>query len=142
MGDLTENLSRREFECTCGCGLDTIDFELVDALQKCCEHFKKYGDEVSIYISGGNRCREHNEDVQIKANPNYIPYSSASKHMDCRASDFKMYFVTPLGQKKQISPVQIDTYLDSKYPNKFGIGLYSNRNHLDTRKKKARWDKS
>ena len=34
MGDLTENFSRREFACTCNCGADGIDMELVEALER------------------------------------------------------------------------------------------------------------
>ena len=126
-GDLTKNLSRHEFSCECGCGLICADFELVNVIQDVCNHFK-----CSVDISGPNRCREHNETVQKKHNPGYIPYSSTSKHMDGIAADCKF---------PSISPDDVADYLENKYPNKYGIGRYNNRIHIDIRSIKARWDR-
>ena len=33
MGDLTDNFSRSEFACKCGCGADAISLDLVERLQ-------------------------------------------------------------------------------------------------------------
>ena len=52
MGDLTSNLSRHEFACECGCGFDTVDFELVTVIQKACNHFEAiYQADLIIEIS-------------------------------------------------------------------------------------------
>jgi hypothetical protein len=35
---------------------------------------------------------------------------------------------------------KVADYLEEKYPDKYGIGRYIGRTHLDIRKTKARWD--
>lgn len=138
MGDLTKNLSRHEFACNCGCGLDTADYDLVVALQGLVDHFELIRSKnVTIEITGPNRCREHNETVQKKYSPGYVPYSSKSRHMIC-AVDFKLWIK---GTKEQIDPGKVADYLEIKYPNNFGIGRYHNRTHLDPRTVKSRWGK-
>lgn len=128
MGDLTENLSRHEFACECGCGLICADFELVNVIQGVCDHFG-----CSVDISGPNRCHEHNEVVQKKYNPNYVSYSSTSTHMDAIAADCKF---------SGVSPSDVADYLEEKYTNKYGVGRYHNRTHIDVRSNKARWGKN
>ena len=39
IGYLTNNLSRYEFACQCGCGFDTVDFELAIVIQDGCDYF-------------------------------------------------------------------------------------------------------
>lgn len=58
MGDLTENFSRKEFTCKCGCGLDCIDVGAVNRLQV----FRDILQE-PIYVNSGCRCPAHNEKV-------------------------------------------------------------------------------
>ena len=41
MGDLSENFSRHEFACKCGCGNDTVDAELIRVLQSVRARFGK-----------------------------------------------------------------------------------------------------
>ena len=48
MGDLSLNLSRHEFACQCGCGYDTVDFELVTVVQEGCEYF-----DTTVTINSG-----------------------------------------------------------------------------------------
>lgn len=142
MGNLTKNLSRHEIACRCGCGLDTIDFKTVSLIQEYADYLaEEYNTKVIVDIRGGNRCLEHNEFVQKKYNPNYIPYSSKSTHKDCNAVDVKFWIVVR-GEKVQIDPVEVNDYFDKKYPNSLGLGIYHNRNHIDRRDKKVRWDKS
>ena len=38
-----------------------------------------------------------------------------------------------------IEPKELYDYYDKKFFESHGVGLYSNRVHIDTRKKKARW---
>lgn len=139
MGDLTKNLSRHEFACECGCGMDTIDFWLPAHIQEAADFFSISDRiDVRIDISGPNRCVEHNESVQKKANSSYVAYSSKSTHMDCRAVDFKL-FNRATGE--QIDPDRIADYLDKKFAGKFGVGWYNGRTHFDTRTgNAARWD--
>lgn len=138
MGDLTANLSRSEFACKCGCGFDTIDYELVNILQDSADHFAaKYHTPIRIDITGPNRCVSHNEDVQERHVPDYKPFSSKSKHLDARAADYKLF-----GRQtgNQVLPELVADYLEEKYPGRLGIGRYSNRTHVDTRTGgPARW---
>ena len=124
MGDLTRNLSRWEFSCKCGCGFDTVDVELVPVLQDIVDHFSRVLDrDCVIIIDSGCRCVEHNETVQKEDNPNYVPYSSKSQHMFGRAADIVI---------KGVHSHIVYTYVDSKYPNKYGIGRYKRFTHIDT----------
>lgn len=142
MGDLTRNFSRHEFECECGCGFDTVDYGLITILQESVAYFeKKYNSKVSVTITGGNRCKEHNETVQKEVNNDYVPYSSKSTHIEAKAADHKHYrYVGEI--KTQIPPIEVYNYYDEKYPNSCGVGLYSNRVHVDSRNTKARWGKN
>ena len=125
MGDLSDNLSRYEMACNCGCGFDTVDFDLVHTLQDAVDHFAlKYGD-CKVIITGPNRCPTHN-----KANggaPN-------SQHLYGKAADHKLYV-----NGDQIDPREVYDYYDKTYPRSHGVGLYHNRVHVDVRKTKARW---
>lgn len=139
MGDLTKNLSRHEMACRCGCGFDTIDFMLVTVIQEYADMIaKQYNTTCIVDIRGGNRCKEHNETVQKKYVDNYVPYSSKSIHMDAKACDVKFFYMKGL-VKYQVDPKVVHSYFTKKFPNTFGLGLYHNRNHIDTRTDKARW---
>jgi zinc D-Ala-D-Ala carboxypeptidase len=58
MGDLSENFSRYEFACKCGCGADNISPALVDALQ-----VVRSASPFAISITSGVRCSKHNSNV-------------------------------------------------------------------------------
>ena len=132
MGDLSENFSRSEFACTCGCGFDTVDVELIEALEGCRRYFAEtLEQDVYIQITGPNRCREHNMEVGG---------ALLSQHVFARAVDHKVFIEE---NNDPISPEDVYEYYDHFYPNKFGLGLYSNRVHFDTRSgNAARWDKT
>ena len=117
MGNLSKHFNREEFACSCGCGKDTVDFELIVALEDVRGYF-----DAPIEITGGNRCKTRNTE---------IGGSERSQHIHCKASDFKV---------KGIHENRVADYLESKYPDKYGIGRYNGRTHLDIRKSKARWD--
>ena len=125
-GNLSNDFSRYEFACRCGCGFDTADSELVAVLQDIRDHFKG-----RVTINSGCRCVEHNEKAQKAANKNYIPYSSKSQHLIGRAADIIV---------EDTPPRALHFYLCEKYPDKYGIGKYDDFIHIDTRSKKAaRW---
>jgi len=127
MGDLTTNLSRIEFACSCGCGLDTIDFQLVNWIQDAADYLvNNTGRPIRIMITGGNRCKTHNA---------VIGGSEASQHIKCRAADHKFYYKD---NYKQVPPETIAELYEARHPE-CGIGRYSNRTHLDSRGHKARW---
>jgi uncharacterized protein YcbK (DUF882 family) len=106
---------RSEFDCLCGCGFDTVDAELLDVLEDAREF------NGPIYISSGCRCAEHNESEGG---------SEDSQHLIGRAADC---------HTNNVLPQELYKYLNEKYPNKYGIGLYNDFVHIDTRHRKARW---
>ena len=113
------NFSRKEFACKCGCGFDTIDYELLEVLKDIRIY---YG--VPVLINSGCRCVSHNHSVGG---------SPHSQHVLGRACDFVV---------KGIDADEVADYLESKYQGKFGIGRYNGRTHIDTRSNgPARWDK-
>lgn len=58
MGDLTENFSRSEFACPCGCDKADIKMELVRRLQ-----IVRSALDRPLSINSGVRCEEHNSAV-------------------------------------------------------------------------------
>lgn len=74
MGDLSNNFSRWEFACKCGCGYDDIDIRLVSILQGVRSAIKK-----SININSGCRCKAHNAATAGS--------SEISPHLDGMAAD-------------------------------------------------------
>lgn len=124
MGNISKNLSRHEFACQCGCGFDTVDFELAQVIQDSADHFaEELGvEKVSVAINSGCRCEAHNAAEGG---------SKGSKHKLGIAADYRIGGVTADA---------VADYLEKKYPNKYGIGRYNGRTHVDVRAGKARWD--
>lgn len=139
MGDLTANLSAAEFACRCNypdCHHKKVaHMPLVLAIQDAADHFKaKYkASAVSVQITGPNRCPRHNGETEGAA--------ANSPHVDCIAADHKIRVVVG-GLPVSVPPKELYTYYDTKYFDRYGVGLYANRVHLDTRGEKARWDKT
>lgn len=117
MGDLSKNFSRYEHACKCGCGFDTVDVELNQVLQDVRDHFN-----CTVTITGPNRCKAHNAKIPGAA--------ENSLHTVGKAADFKV---------SGVSAKEIYKFLDSKNPGRYGLGLYSNRVHLDVREEGCRW---
>lgn len=123
---------REEFECKCGCGFNAVDVELLSVLLNVKQHYSRLlGEEVHLLINSGCRCVEHNEVIQKKASQSYIAYTSKSAHIRGTAADFVV---------KGVHADEVADYLEKTYPDKYGIGRYKGRTHLDIRSTKARWD--
>lgn len=117
MSRVSKNFKRSEFKCKCGnCTFEAVDVELLEVL----EDLRAWADG-PITITSGNRCADHNSAVGG---------APGSKHVSGIAADIKV---------ADISTEEVYRYLDSKYPNKYGIGLYDNWVHIDVRSEKARW---
>ena len=117
MGDLTTNLSRGEFACKCGCGFDTVDYELILVVQRIRDYM-----ETPVTINSGCRCQKYNHK---------IGGSLVSKHLQGRAADCDF---------SGIAPTTIWNLLLLWFPDKFGFGLYTWGVHIDTRTNgPARW---
>lgn len=59
MGDITRNLSRREFRCRCGCGLADPHPVLVCSVQELTDRL----DAERVIVRSGSRCAAHNAAV-------------------------------------------------------------------------------
>ncbi|MCP3685794.1 MAG: serine/threonine protein kinase [bacterium] len=135
MGNLTEHFSRYEFECECGCGFNTVDWELLDTLEKAHTYFRKeYKTPIKIVITGPNRCQEHNAQTDGA--------SKNSFHIKGKAVDHKVYYRNRNGKWIQVNPNIVYDYYDTTYPDKFGVIKYVNRVHMDVRSRKYRNDKT
>lgn len=110
------NFKIKEFACKDGTDTVFIDSELVTVLQDLRTHFKK-----PITVNSGYRTDKYN---------NKIGGAKYSQHKYGNASDIKV---------KGITPIEVYNYLDGKYPNSYGIGLYKNFVHIDVRPNKSRW---
>lgn len=107
---------KSEFKCKC-CGVSIVDVELGDVLDDVREYFN-----APVTITSGYRCEKHNKAVGGAKN---------SQHMQGIASDIKV---------SGKAPSEVYKYLNDKYPDKYGIGLYGNWTHIDVREAKARWN--
>jgi uncharacterized protein YcbK (DUF882 family) len=120
---ISDHFKRSEFACRCGCGFDAVDFELLEVLEDCVANFEaKTGMRLEIIINSGNRCPARN--IAEKG-------AKRSKHKKGIAADFRI---------SSIDADQVADYLDDKYPNKYGLGRYDDRTHIDIRPYRARWD--
>jgi len=117
MGDISKDFSRVEHECECGCGFDTVDVELNYVLQV---HIRDYYNK-KVTLTGPNRCFARNLSIGGSKN---------SYHMEAKAGDITV---------ENVSPLALYTYLDKKFPDKYGIGLYDTFVHIDVRPHRARW---
>lgn len=115
---LNKYFKRREFACKCGCGTSTVDAELLQVITDVREHFG-----VPVVINSGHRCFKHNANVGGAAN---------SQHLTGKAADIRV---------TGVAPSAVASYLETKYPTKFGIGRYNSFTHIDVRDGKARWGK-
>lgn len=116
LGDLTKNFSRHEFECLCGdCGLDTVDYQLLAALQAMRDECEK-----PIKITSAFRCEDHNNGVGGKKN---------SYHLHGKAADIQIEGMTP----DEVAELAEKTDIIK------GIGVYGTFTHIDVRDYKARW---
>ena len=133
MGSLSTNLSRHEMACRCGCGFNTVDVLLVEMIQRIVDAFKTRYGWVSLEVTGPNRCAKHNH--RIGGAPN-------SLHKEAKAMDFRLWMKYDHGgDRYQIEPQEVYDFIDTSWPDTFGVGIYDDRVHFDVRPRKARWDK-
>ena len=116
MGDVSENFSRKEFACKCGCGFDAVDTDLLAVLERLRKLFGP------ILITSGNRCQAHN----LK-----VGGSTHSQHLYAKAVDIKV---------RKAYQEEVADVLEAMFPDAHGIGRYNEWTHFDVRKPKARWD--
>lgn len=119
IGMLNRHFHRSEFACHCGCGADTVDYELIIALTMVRQYFGR-----PVVINSAIRCVTHNDAV----GSNY-----RSQHLLGKAADIVV---------KTIPPSEVADFLERKCPTHCGIGRYDTFTHFDVRKDLARWNKT
>lgn len=117
MGDISPHFLRKEFACKCGCGFCSVDKELNEVLEEVREKFGP------VVLTNACRCLEHNRAIGSEDD---------SQHVRGLAAD---------GWAKYGSPEQVIYWLDNKYPDRYGMGIYDEFFHIDVKPgKKRRWD--
>lgn len=99
------------------CGGDVVDAELLQVLEDIREYFG-----CPVVINSGFRCWIHNKREGG---------SATSQHLLGKAAD-----IVVIGVHADV----VAHYLERIYPDKYGIGRYLGRTHIDVRQNKARWD--
>ena len=121
MGDISKHFDRKEFACRCGCGTDTVDIELVEVLESIRAWARIQNPTALVFINCGVRCLSHNKPVGGVRR---------SYHLLAKAADIRV---------GGLSPKEVAGFLDERFPDKYGVGLYSTFTHIDVRSEKARW---
>jgi len=113
---MNKYFKRAEFSCKCGCGFEVADHELLELLSVVRVRFN-----APVIINSACRCAKHN---------NAVGGASSSKHLLGIAADISV---------KGVSPSEVYGFIDSAYPDSYGIGKYDTFTHVDVRRYKARW---
>jgi len=116
MTKLNQHFARAEFECHCGCGFNVVDAELLQVLTALRARFG------AVTINSGARCATHNKNEGGGKN---------SQHLLGQAADVVV---------QDTSSNLVAHWFENQYPDKYGIGRYIGRTHIDVRANPARWD--
>lgn len=134
MTRITKNILSHELECSCKrCSVRIQSHEpIIHVIQSCCDHFAEVHEveKVTLEITSAARCYEYNRSHAVGSN-------DESQHPRCSAMDIKIFI-----KGEQVDPYAIYSFLNKKYHNRFGLGLYPTFTHCDTREIKARWGQS
>jgi uncharacterized protein YcbK (DUF882 family) len=126
---LTNNFSKSEFECKCGCDMPISVLDNVKLLAIQLQTIRDYVKQ-PIKINSAYRCEVHNS---------LINGSKRSQHKLGKASDITINTFTPDEVVDVIENLLVNEMLGSFYIG--GLGRYNTFTHLDIRDYKARWDK-
>lgn len=110
---ISPHFKRPEFACKCGCGFDTVDTVLLEALEAIRSHFAS-----PVIITSACRCIAHNAAVGG---------SPSSQHLLARAADIYV---------KEIEPKEVADYAERLG---LSIGRYDAFTHIDSRSGKREY---
>ena len=117
---ISPHFKRSEHACKCGCGFAAVDLELNSVLEDVSDRF----DGAPVTINSGCRCKRHNDSIPDAAVDSPHIFGIAA---DIRVAGIHADFVAD--------------YLEAQHPDRYGIGRYIGRTHIDVRATKARWDR-
>lgn len=80
MGDLSNDFSRREFKCKCGCGIDNVSVPFINRLQ-----LARTLAKIKFPITSGCRCPMHNKIEGGSCNSDHI----TTETIQCEGADVK-----------------------------------------------------
>lgn len=123
--NLTNNFSKSEFDCFCGC---EMPLEILHNVQKLANQLQVLRNVVGspIEINSGYRCPDYNDNV-VKGSKN-------SQHKRGKAADIVIADMTP-----QETFELVDLLINEGELLQGGLSAYSTFTHYDIRKIKARW---
>ena len=122
---ITNNFSKSEFECSCGCKMPYAVFENIKELAVNLQFIRDYLNE-PIHLTNAYRCEEHNKAIGGSKN---------SQHIQGKAADIKIKTILP-----SIVADMIEEFIQKEYIKQGGVGRYKTFTHYDIRNTKARWD--
>ena len=125
---LTNNFSKSEFECTCGCEMPLDVLENVKLLAIQLQKIREYVGK-PIRINSAYRSEAHNE---------AIGGVKTSQHILGKAADITIDTFTPDEVVSIIENMLTNEMLGGFYIG--GLGSYNTFTHIDIRDKKARWN--
>lgn len=114
---LSRNFKRGEFACRCGCGFDTVDFRLIEGLQRLRDIVGE-----PIVVNSGCRCAAHNAEMGG---------SPKSQHLLGKAADIVIRNYRPAMVANMAATLA--EFADG------GIGIYATFTHVDVRHGRSRW---
>jgi len=126
---LTDNFSKSEFNCKCGCEMPNDVLDNIKLLAIQLQTIREYVGQ-PIKINSAYRCELHNS---------IIGGVKTSQHILGKASDITINTFTPDEVVDVIENLLVNEMLGSFYIG--GLGRYNTFTHLDIRDDKARWDK-
>ena len=126
---LTDNFSKSEFNCKCGCEMPAEVLDNIKLLALQLQVIREYVGQ-PIKVNSAYRCELHNS---------IIGGVKTSQHISGKASDITINTFTPDEVVDVIENLLVNEMLGSFYIG--GLGRYNTFTHLDIRSYKARWDK-
>lgn len=123
MGNLSEHFDTSEFgiQCRCGCGFGSKVEDLNPDLFAELEVLREVLGNKPIRVNSCARCKKYNRAVGS---------TDTSQHVVGNAADIVVEGWTPR---------QVANMAEELWPDKYGIGRYSQFTHIDVRRNKARW---
>jgi uncharacterized protein YcbK (DUF882 family) len=125
---LTDNFSKSEFNCKCGCEMPNYVLDNIKLLAIQLQTIREYVGQ-PIKINSAYRCELHNS---------IIGGVKTSQHILGKASDITINTFTPDEVVDVIENLLVNEMLGSFYIG--GLGRYNTFTHLDIIDYKARWD--
>ena len=125
---LTNNFSKAEFNCKCGCEMPKEVLDNVKILANQLQAIRTISEQ-PIQINSAYRCVKHNANLKPK------PGAKNSQHILGKAAD-----IVISGFKASKTFDLISELIDKGDMLQGGLGSYNTFTHYDIRKTKARWN--